>query len=150
MSKRISLKKLAKTVQESKGANSAAKSTSTTNGVFIREKHPRDEALDISPSEAGSKGKETMSVPKAKKAKSSKLVSKEALRSTAPGEGTSTKPGGILRPKVSILGSPSVVEKILAGVILPADKEKVDKLSLNQMVTNFFHIIGHVSIHFHP
>ena len=49
-----------------------------------------------------------------------------------------------------MLGSPSVVEKILAGVILPADNEKVDKLSLDQVVTKFFHIIGQVSIHFYP
>ncbi|GFZ00366.1 ankyrin repeat-containing 2B [Actinidia rufa] len=33
-------------------------------------------------------------------------------------------------------------EKILAGVILPADKEKVDKLSFDQVVTKFFHIVG--------
>ncbi|GFS42899.1 hypothetical protein Acr_00g0082410 [Actinidia rufa] len=33
-------------------------------------------------------------------------------------------------------------EKILAGVILPADKEKVDRLTFDQVVTKFIHAIG--------
>ncbi|GFY80995.1 hypothetical protein Acr_01g0008040 [Actinidia rufa] len=33
-------------------------------------------------------------------------------------------------------------KKILAGVILPADKEKVDKLTFDQVVTKFIHAIG--------
>ena len=38
------------------------------------------------------------------------------------------------------MASASVVEKILIEVILPADKKKVDKLSLDQVITKFFHI----------
>ncbi|GFY81003.1 hypothetical protein Acr_01g0008120 [Actinidia rufa] len=33
-------------------------------------------------------------------------------------------------------------EKILAGVILPADKEKVDRLTFDQVVTKFLHVLG--------
>ena len=49
----------------------------------------------------------------------------------APREGTSTKPGDALGTRASVMASASVVEKILAEVILPADKEKVEKLSLD-------------------
>ena len=49
----------------------------------------------------------------------------------------------------SILATASVEKKILARVILPADKKKMDKLSLNQVVTNFLHIFSLVSFHFH-
>ena len=48
------------------------------------------------------------------------------------------------------MASASVAEKILAGVILPADKKKVDKLSLDQVVTKFLHILRHIFIRFHP
>ena len=68
----------------------------------------------------------------------------------APREGTSTKPNNALELKASMLRSPSVVEKILVRMILPANKEKVDKLFLDQVVTKFFHIVGQVSIHFYP
>ena len=40
------------------------------------------------------------------------------------------------------MASASVAKKILAGVILLADKEKVENLSLDQVVTKFAHIIG--------
>ncbi|GFY95628.1 hypothetical protein Acr_10g0010130 [Actinidia rufa] len=39
------------------------------------------------------------------------------------------------------LGSATVAEKILSGTVLPTDKEKADKLSLDQMVSKFFHIV---------
>ena len=43
-----------------------------------------------------------------------------------------------------------MAEKFLVGLILPADKEKVDKFSLDQVVIMFFHIVGQVSIQFYP
>ena len=61
-----------------------------------------------------------------------------------------TKPKDTFGPTTFVLGSPLVVEKILAGVILHAEKEKVDKLSLDQVVTKFVHIISQVFIHFYP
>ena len=41
---------------------------------------------------------------KTKKAKSSKLASKEITRLVAPREGTTTKPGDALRPRESLYG----------------------------------------------
>ena len=70
MLKRISMTKLAKKVEEKKAA------TSSTKGVVIHKKRPRDEALDSLPNKKGkaddSKKKEIISPPEAKKAKSSK------------------------------------------------------------------------------
>ncbi|GFZ19054.1 hypothetical protein Acr_27g0007930 [Actinidia rufa] len=37
---------------------------------------------------------------------------------------------------------PSVAEKLLRGVIPPANKEKVEKLTLDQTATKLFHVIG--------
>ncbi|GFY95620.1 hypothetical protein Acr_10g0010050 [Actinidia rufa] len=114
MSKRISLKKLAQKVDESKDAKS--------------------------------KGKEALPPPMAKKAKSSvtlsALATKGARSVIAPREDTLANHGPTLGPKASMLGNPSMAEKILSGVILPADKKNVDKLSLDQVVTKAFHIVG--------
>ena len=63
-------------------------------------------------------------------------------------EGTLGNSSTTLGPIISMLGSPSVAKKILGGVIPPVDKEKVDKLTLDQVITKFFHIIGQVSIWF--
>ena len=74
MSKRISLFKLAKKVKEKNVV------TSSSKGMVIHEKRPRDEAPDSLPIKKGktnnSKGKETMLPPKAKKAKSSRSTSR--------------------------------------------------------------------------
>ncbi|GFY80522.1 hypothetical protein Acr_01g0003310 [Actinidia rufa] len=55
---------------------------------------------------------------------------KEPKPALTPMERTLENTGNALGPGASMLGSASVVEKILSRVILPADKEKVDKLSL--------------------
>ena len=47
-----------------------------------------------------------------------------------------------------MLESPFMVEKIMGGVIPLTDKEKVDKLSLDQVVMKFFHIADQVSTQF--
>ena len=75
-------------------------------------------------------------------------ANKGETSAAAPGEGTSANPGAILGPRASILGSPSMAKKLLGGVISPSDKEKEDKLSLDQVVTKFFHIVSQVSIFF--
>ena len=67
----------------------------------------------------------------------------------AAGEGTSTKPGGMLGPRASVMASAVMAEKILAGVILPADREKVDKLSLDEVVTKLLHVLIQVFVLFH-
>ena len=97
-----------------------------------------------------SKGKEVLLQPEAKKSKPNRMASRGTTPSVVPGEGTSKKPGKVLGTGASVMASPSVTEKILSKVILPTNKEKVDKLSLDQVVTKFFHIVGRVSIHFHP
>ena len=74
--------------------------------------------------------KKTMLPLEVKKTKSSKVASR---RPVAPKEGTSTRPGNALGYGASVMASASVVEKILAEVILPTDKERVKKLSLDQM-----------------
>ena len=71
-------------------------------------------------------------------------------RPVVPREGTSVRPGDALGSRASVMASASVVEKILAGVILLADKKKVKKLFLNQVATKVLHIVGQVSFSFHP
>ncbi|PSS08034.1 Ribose-phosphate pyrophosphokinase [Actinidia chinensis var. chinensis] len=107
-----------------------------------------DEVSNISLEKAKSKGKEAMSLPPpmAKKAKpsvtSSAPATKGAKSVISPREDTLANHGPTLGPGASMLGNPSVAEKILSGVILLADKKNVDKLSLNQGVTKVFHIVG--------
>ena len=82
-----------------------------------------------------------MPPPDAKKAKSNKMAS-GTTRPPAPGESTSTKPSHPLGPEALVMASAFVAEKILVGVMLSADKEKVEKLDLYQVVTKFLHCIG--------
>ncbi|XP_057463363.1 uncharacterized protein LOC130753365 [Actinidia eriantha] len=148
MSKRISLTKLTKKVEESKAA------TLSSKGMVIKEKGPRDEVPDSSPRKKvknnESKGKETIPPPEAKKLKPSKAASRETLRLVAPEEGHLKKPDEVLGSGAFVMANAAVAEKIFAWVILPANKERVDKLSLNQVVTKFLHILGQVSVHFYP
>ena len=44
------------------------------------------------------------------------------------------------------MASAATAEKILSGVILPADKEKVDRLTFDQVVTKFLHVLGQVFV----
>ena len=136
MSKRISLSKLTKKVEEKKVA------TSSSKGVVIHKKQPQDEAPDSSPNKKGktddSKGKKTMPPPKVKKAKSSRTTSRGTMRPVAPGDGTSASPGDALGFGASLMASAFMEKKFLVGVILPADKENVDKLSARYLFTFIF------------
>ncbi|GFY84263.1 hypothetical protein Acr_03g0010370 [Actinidia rufa] len=92
--------------------------TSASKGVVISEGSETTSgkrALDD-----GSKGKQVAQSPEPKKARIDTGAS-----------------GAPARPPVA-----SGVEKILAGVILPADKEKVDRLTFDQVVTKFLHVLG--------
>ncbi|GFZ01622.1 hypothetical protein Acr_15g0002310 [Actinidia rufa] len=92
--------------------------TSALKGVVISEGSETTSgkrALDD-----GSKGKQVAQSPEPKKARI------ETGASGAPA-----------RPPVA-----SGAEKIMAGVILPADKEKVDRLTFDQVVTKFLHALG--------
>ncbi|GFS35816.1 hypothetical protein Acr_00g0042280 [Actinidia rufa] len=138
-------------MEESKGESSSTKSIPTTKRVVIGEKRLMNEVSHISLSKARSKGKEALPLPMAKKAKSSAtsmvLATKGARPAVAPWEGTSANPSNALGPGASMLRSPSIAEKILSEVILPIDKVKVDKFSLDQVVTKFFHIVGKLEGH---
>ncbi|GFS33373.1 hypothetical protein Acr_00g0028010 [Actinidia rufa] len=63
---------------------------------------------------------------------------------TTSGAGSSARQtrGEALGPQASVMASAATAEKILAGVILPADKEKVDRLTFDQVVTKFLHVVG--------
>ncbi|GFZ21395.1 hypothetical protein Acr_29g0005570 [Actinidia rufa] len=54
--------------------------------------------------------------------------------------------GEALGPQASVMASAATAEKILAGVILPANKEKVDRLTFDQVVTKFLHVVGQVFV----
>ncbi|GFZ10826.1 hypothetical protein Acr_22g0002240 [Actinidia rufa] len=94
------------------------------------------------------KGNEAVPLSETKKkvAKSNDTVSKRANSVLKPREGISVNLGTVLGLQASILGSLSLAEKIIGRVILPSDKEKVDKLTLDQVVTRFFHAIGQQAV----
>ena len=87
-----------------------------------------------------------MPLPEAKKTKFNRGASRGSLRPFALEEGTSATAGHPLGPRASVMASASVVEKILVRVILPANREKVEKLSLDQVITQFLHILGQVFV----
>ncbi|GFY92423.1 hypothetical protein Acr_08g0008190 [Actinidia rufa] len=116
--------------------------------VVIGEKRA-GESITSSPSKKakaddGSKGKGVDIGPEGKKKASSlsKTLAAPTVVPSRPGEGTSAHHGAVPGPAPSILDSPSVAERLLRGVIPPTDKEKVDKLTLDQTATKLFHVIG--------
>ncbi|GFS39347.1 hypothetical protein Acr_00g0062440 [Actinidia rufa] len=66
----------------------------------------------------------------------------ETTSKKAFGRWVQGKAGEALGPQASVMASAATAEKILAGVILPTDKEKVDKLTFDQVVTKFIHALG--------
>ncbi|GFY87962.1 hypothetical protein Acr_05g0016010 [Actinidia rufa] len=117
-------------------------------GVVIGEKQA-GESITSSPSKKGkadddSKGKGVDSGPEGKKkvTSSSKASAAPTAVPSRPGEGTSAHLSTVPGPTPSILGIPSVAERLLRGVIPLADKEKVEKLTLDQTATKLFHVIG--------
>ncbi|GFS37718.1 hypothetical protein Acr_00g0053620 [Actinidia rufa] len=111
----------------------------------IGEKRPRKDFAS-SPSKKGkvvdhSKGKEVAPTPEAKKkaTRHGDMACSRVTSSPKPVEGTSTNLSTALGPIASILGSLSMAEKILRGVILPTVKEKMEKHTLDQMATRLFH-----------
>ncbi|GFY87356.1 hypothetical protein Acr_05g0009950 [Actinidia rufa] len=136
MSKRLKLSDLAKVVAQ-KAATSASKGVVISEGS---ETTSGKRALDD-----GSKGKQVAQPPESKKAKTDTGASEAPARlPIASGEGSSIRRtlGEALGPQASVMASAVTAEKILAGVILPADKEKVDRLTFDQVVTKFIHAIG--------
>ncbi|GFZ09596.1 hypothetical protein Acr_21g0001950 [Actinidia rufa] len=150
MSKRISFKKLGEKLEKLKNGSSSG-IPAPAKGLVIGEKHA-EENLASSASKRGkvddgSKGKRVDREPEGKKKATSptNAPTTPATASSRLGEGTSATIGAALGPTASILGSPSVAEKLLRGMIPPADKEKVEKLTLDQTATKLFHVIGQAS-----
>ena len=118
--------------------------------MVIGEKLPREDHSSLPSTKDkivnSPKGKEATIVlePKRKTTKPGDAAYSGATPSSKPREGNSPSLGTVLGPGASIMGNPSIAEKILWGVIPPIDKEKVEKLSLDQMATRLFHVIGQV------
>ncbi|GFS34707.1 hypothetical protein Acr_00g0035480 [Actinidia rufa] len=105
--------------------------------VLFSRKDPR--LLVKGPLDDGSKGKQVAQSPEPKKARIDTGASRAPAKPpVASGAGSSAHRtlGEALGPQASVMASAATAEKILAGVILPADKEKVDKLTFDQVVTN--------------
>ena len=113
--KKISLKKLVKIAKESKGVSPTARSTPSVKGITVGEKHLRDKESDPT---LIKKGKSVTTPPKKTKIKT--IWRFKEISTAAHGEGTSANPGTML----GMMGSPSVAEKLLTGVIPPSYKEK--------------------------
>ncbi|GFY96748.1 hypothetical protein Acr_11g0010540 [Actinidia rufa] len=136
MSKRLKLSDLAKVVAK-KAATFASKGVVISEGS---ETTSGKRALDD-----GSKGKQVAQLPEPKKARIDTGASGAPARPpVASGAGSSARQilGEALGPQASVMASAATAEKILAGVILPADKEKVDRLTFDQVVTKFLHVVG--------
>ncbi|GFY89104.1 hypothetical protein Acr_06g0010440 [Actinidia rufa] len=136
MSKRLKLSDLAKVVAK-KAATSASKGVVISKGS---ETTSDKRALDD-----GSKGKQVAQSPEPKKARIDIGASGASARPPViSGAGSSARQvlSEALGPQASVMASAATAEKILAGVVLPADKEKVDRLTFDQVVTKFLHVVG--------
>ncbi|GFY95483.1 hypothetical protein Acr_10g0008680 [Actinidia rufa] len=115
-----------------------APSSSGDVGVVIGEKRT-EESLAYSASKKGkvndgSKGKRVDREPKGKKkaTSSSKASTTPATVSSRPEEGTSANLGAILGPTASILGSPSVAEKLLRSSLAVWSREAGEQASFQE------------------
>ncbi|GFZ06697.1 hypothetical protein Acr_18g0008670 [Actinidia rufa] len=136
MSKRIKLNKLTKVA-----AQKAA--TPYSKGVVILE--GSEMASKKRAPDDGSKGKDIAPPPEAKKIKTGSDAHAAPTRPPViPEEGSSARRtlGEALGPQASVMASAVMANKILAGVILPADKENVEKLTFDQVVTKFLHVLS--------
>ncbi|GFZ09794.1 hypothetical protein Acr_21g0003930 [Actinidia rufa] len=140
MSKKISFKKLGEKEEKSKNRSSMEGST-PAKGVLIGEKRTKMDPASLLGKKGkavdNSKGKEHAPAPEAKKkvAKQGDVACSRATSLPKPRKDTLTNLSTALGPMTSIMGSPSMAEKILRGAISLADKEKVEKLTLDQTAT---------------
>ncbi|GFY92949.1 hypothetical protein Acr_08g0013450 [Actinidia rufa] len=97
----------------------------------------------------GSKGKQVAQSPEPKKARIDTGASGASARPpVTSGAGSSARQvlSEALGPQASVMASAATAEKILARVVLSADKEKVDRLTFDQVVTKFLHVVGQVFV----
>ncbi|GFY82287.1 hypothetical protein Acr_02g0005270 [Actinidia rufa] len=93
----------------------------------------------------GSKGKQVAQSPEPKKARiDAGAFGASARPPVISGAGSSARQvlSEALGPQASVMASAATAEKILARVVLPVDKEKVDRLTFDQVVTKFLHVVG--------
>ncbi|GFS36748.1 hypothetical protein Acr_00g0047860 [Actinidia rufa] len=109
------------------------------------ERQPKDDVHDHTSTKKGevdnSKGKEAMPPPPSKRAKFNKGASNATVRTLALG-GPSTSPADNLGLGALMMSSAPMAQKILKEVILPANKEKVDQFTMDELVTKSFHALG--------
>ncbi|GFY88797.1 hypothetical protein Acr_06g0007370 [Actinidia rufa] len=145
MSKRVSFKKIGEKLGKAAGASSGT--PAPAKGVVIGEKRA-GESITSSPNKKakdddGSKGKGVNIGPEGKKkaSSSSKTSAAPTVVPSRPGEGTSAHLGTVRAPRL-LSWAARLLQKVCWGVIPPADKEKVEKLTLDQTATKLFHVIG--------
>ena len=140
----------ASTIKSSKAAipKSPKAATSMAKGVVILEKWPQNGVSNISPNKKskttdGSKGKETMPSPDAKKVMKPIMMARMEVKL---GEGTSLNPGDVLGLNASMLENSTMAKKLLEGVVHLFDREEVRKLDLDRAISKLFYGIGQVII----
>ncbi|GFS44293.1 hypothetical protein Acr_00g0089540 [Actinidia rufa] len=133
MSSQINLSTLTKRRERkaaTKDASSVAMSQPPFKGIVIQDKRHQEKAhIEVE----FSKGKEAMPPPQPKRTKSNKGASNTAVHASVPGC-PSTLSGENLGPRALMMSSALVAQKILNGVIFPADKEKVDQFTMDKLV----------------
>ncbi|PSS04733.1 Na(+)/H(+) antiporter NhaB like [Actinidia chinensis var. chinensis] len=147
-------------VGEGKGEGRPQKGTIPfgKKGIQIGEKPNRaqEEELDVSPMKKRNqtstnvkKKRPLLTLDNKKKRPATKTTAKPKFTPTramirdvptfaALGEGTSVNLGIILGLESSAIDNPTMAKKLLQGVVLPADKEMVDKLEIDMAITWFF------------
>ncbi|GFY91076.1 hypothetical protein Acr_07g0012720 [Actinidia rufa] len=148
MSSRISLSTLTKKSEEKKAVTKDASSVATSQpflkGIVIQEKQPREDVPDATAKKGrvhDSKDKEAMLPPPPKRTKSNKGESNAAMH-TLTLRTSSPLLGNNLGFRASMMSSSPMARKVLSGVILPVDKEKVDQFTTDELVTTSFHALG--------
>ncbi|GFS33089.1 hypothetical protein Acr_00g0026310 [Actinidia rufa] len=80
--------------------------------------------------------------PTKSKAMFGRAATQNMPASVAPKEGTSANPGVVLGLEASAMENPAMAEKLLQEFILPIDKEVVNKLDLDMVITRYLHLFN--------
>ena len=151
----MDLKKLAQ-LAKAKGKPKKGVTPMGGKGIHIGKKRVREEAPNISPMKKGKKVADakkkwpmpstndknkgtTAKAPLKSKSTLGRTVTQDVPTFTTPGKGTSVNQGVVLGLEAFALDNPAMAEKLLQGIVLPADKEKASRLDLNMVTTQFLH-----------
>ncbi|GFY96879.1 hypothetical protein Acr_11g0011850 [Actinidia rufa] len=151
------LAQLAKRRGEPKGVTLAG-----AKDIIICEKCTRDETLDILPSKKVKQAADTkrrgpcrrlmtkkgpiIKAQAKSKATSSHATTNEVPTSAALGEGTSANLGFVLGLEAFTMENSAVVEKLLQRLILLADKEAMDKMDFDKVITRFLQSLSQAMV----